>query len=137
MRISDWSSDVCSSDLSRLVKSFLTLHSSPAHAGKTTPSRPGTTPFDFHDERCGLRHEVHGDRVRVRAPSRSRYLTVCCQVETTESGLSYQPRDRFTIATTDNITGTYTSTPTTVDRAAPYRRPNRRIAAATANQARQ
>src|SRR3546814_2959841 len=46
---------------------------------------------------------------------------------------SYQPRDRFTIATTESITGTSTSTPTTVASAAPDFRPNSDIAAATAS----
>src|SRR3546814_9897044 len=46
---------------------------------------------------------------------------------------SYQPRDRFTIATTESITGTSTSTPTTVASAAPDFRPNSEIAAATAS----
>ena len=47
--------------------------------------------------------------------------------------LSYQPFDRLTIQTTDNITGTSISTPTTVASAAPELKPNRLMAAATAS----
>src|SRR5271165_5731446 len=46
---------------------------------------------------------------------------------------SYQPFDRLTIHTTVSMTGTSISTPTTVARAAPELKPNRLIAAATAN----
>src|SRR3546814_3307583 len=46
---------------------------------------------------------------------------------------SYQPRERFTMLTTESITGTSTSTPTTVASAAPEFSPNRLIAAATAS----
>ena len=46
---------------------------------------------------------------------------------------SYQPRVRFTILTTDSITGTSISTPTTVASAAPEWKPNRLMAAATAS----
>src|SRR5690606_39153121 len=42
-------------------------------------------------------------------------------------------RERLTIATSDSITGTSTSTPTTVARAAPECRPNSEIATATAS----
>src|SRR6266702_3412807 len=45
----------------------------------------------------------------------------------------YHCRDRLTIATTESITGTSTSTPTTVANAAPDSNPNRLIAAATAS----
>jgi hypothetical protein len=45
---------------------------------------------------------------------------------------SYQPRVAFTIRITESMTGTSTSTPTTVARAAPDSKPNRLIAAATA-----
>ncbi|MNY81915.1 hypothetical protein D3C86_2237350 [compost metagenome] len=41
--------------------------------------------------------------------------------------------DRFTIQTTESITGTSISTPTTVARAAPDWKPNRLMAAATAS----
>src|SRR5208283_2845928 len=47
--------------------------------------------------------------------------------------ISYQPFDRLTIQTTDSITGTSMSTPTTVASAAPELKPNRLMAAATAN----
>ena len=46
---------------------------------------------------------------------------------------SYQPFDRFTIQTTDSMTGTSISTPTTVASAAPDWKPNRLMAAATAS----
>src|SRR3989337_994744 len=46
---------------------------------------------------------------------------------------SYQPRERFTMCTTESITGTSTSTPTTVASAAPELRPKSVIAAATAS----
>ncbi len=46
---------------------------------------------------------------------------------------SYQGRDAFTIRTTDSITGTSTSTPTTVASAAPDWKPNSAMAVATAN----
>src|SRR5690606_38636562 len=46
---------------------------------------------------------------------------------------SYQPLERFTIHTTESMTGTSTSTPTTVARAAPELKPNRLMAAATAS----
>jgi len=46
---------------------------------------------------------------------------------------SYQPLERFTIQTTESITGTSISTPTTVASAAPDWKPNRLIAAATAS----
>jgi hypothetical protein len=46
---------------------------------------------------------------------------------------SYQPRVAFTIRTTESMTGTSTSTPTTVASAAPDSKPNRLIAAATAS----
>jgi hypothetical protein len=46
---------------------------------------------------------------------------------------SYQARLRFTIATTESITGTSTRTPTTVASAAPEWTPNSEIAAATAS----
>lgn len=50
------------------------------------------------------------------------------------SARSYQLRERFTIATTDSITGTSTRTPTTaVASAAPEFSPNRLTAAATAS----
>ena len=50
-----------------------------------------------------------------------------------EAPRSYQPRERLTIATTDNITGTSIRTPTTVANAAPELKPKRLIAAATAS----
>jgi hypothetical protein len=46
---------------------------------------------------------------------------------------SYQTRVPFTIFTTDSITGTSISTPTTVASAAPELKPKRLIAAATGN----
>src|ERR1035437_5131569 len=46
---------------------------------------------------------------------------------------SYQPRVRFTIFTTESMTGTSIRTPTTVASAAPELKPKRLIAAATAN----
>ena len=46
---------------------------------------------------------------------------------------SYQPLERFTIHTTDSMTGTSMRTPTTVASAAPELNPNRLIAAATAS----
>jgi len=46
---------------------------------------------------------------------------------------SYQPLVRFTIRTTDSITGTSIRTPTTVASAAPESKPKRLIAAATAS----
>ena len=46
---------------------------------------------------------------------------------------SYQPREPFTILTTDSITGTSISTPTTVASAAPDSNPNRAMAVATAS----
>src|SRR6185312_11884980 len=46
---------------------------------------------------------------------------------------SYQPRLLSTMRTTDSMTGTSTSTPTTVARAAPDWKPKRAIAAATAS----
>ena len=46
---------------------------------------------------------------------------------------SYHPRERRTRWTTESITGTSTSTPTTVASAAPDWKPNRAIAVATAN----
>ena len=46
---------------------------------------------------------------------------------------SYQPRVLFTIFTTESMTGTSIRTPTTVASAAPELKPNRLIAAATAN----
>src|SRR5690606_14035862 len=46
---------------------------------------------------------------------------------------SDEGRQAFTIATKDSITGTSTSTPTTVAKAAPEFRPNKEIATATAN----
>ncbi len=46
---------------------------------------------------------------------------------------SYQGRVRRTIRTTDSITGTSTSTPTTVARAAPAWKPNSAMAVATAS----
>ena len=46
---------------------------------------------------------------------------------------SYQARVAFTIPTTESITGTSISTPTTVASAAPDSKPNRLIAAATAS----
>ena len=51
----------------------------------------------------------------------------------TEAPASYQPRVLFTILTTDSITGTSISTPTTVASAAPELKPNRLMAAATAS----
>jgi hypothetical protein len=47
--------------------------------------------------------------------------------------LSYQPLLPFTIFTTDSMTGTSTSTPTTVASAAPDSKPNRTMAVATAS----
>ena len=51
----------------------------------------------------------------------------------TAAPASYQPFERFTIATTDSITGTSIRTPTTVASAAPELKPNRLMAAATAS----
>src|SRR5450755_188008 len=48
-------------------------------------------------------------------------------------GRSYQSLERLTMATTDSMTGTSTSTPTTVANAAPDSSPNRLIAVATAS----
>src|SRR4051794_16011851 len=47
--------------------------------------------------------------------------------------LSYQRRERRTMRTTESMTGTSTSTPTTVASAAPDWKPNRTIAVATAS----
>src|SRR5882724_10936671 len=51
----------------------------------------------------------------------------------TASPRSYQPFVAFTIFTTESMTGTSISTPTTVASAAPDLKPNRLIAAATAS----
>lgn len=50
----------------------------------------------------------------------------------TAAPCSYQPRLALTIFTTDSMTGTSISTPTTVASAAPDSKPNKLIAAATA-----
>ena len=81
---------------------------------------------------CRQQANEGGDRktlARTKPPARSVQLeTTCiretlrfkmCHIDADVTPRSYQPRLAFTTRTTSNITGTSTSTPTTVASAAP------------------
>src|SRR5882762_8098654 len=81
----------------------------------------------------------HRQRIARSAAGRvviDRHAHACASFLTateTPAPASYQPLDSFTRWTTESITGTSTSTPTTVASAAPELSPNRLMAAATAS----
>ena len=92
----------------------------------------------FDDHRLLAALPDHGQRVARGAAGRiviDRHAHVRAYLVDRRFALpaSYQPRDSFTRWTTESITGTSTSTPTTVASAAPELRPNRLMAAATAS----
>src|SRR3546814_4082813 len=72
MRISDWSSDVCSSDLSRRTSTIWTRSEAEAAA---MAARPGGSKLWSQHERQGRRHARRGGAVRagrVRRPGGAR-----------------------------------------------------------------
>lgn len=90
-----------------------------------------------HCARCAVRVVVDHDRKLLAAhPVCSWAPAVGRARRATAAPLSYQPLLAFTIFTTDSMTGTSISTPTTVASAAPELKPNKLMAAATAREAR-
>src|SRR3546814_17460156 len=63
MRISDWSSDVCSSDLARSAPGRSS--GSPGYAGRGSGRRPSTTAGTAATQRCTGKARRHGDRKSV------------------------------------------------------------------------